>query len=237
MFIFGGKTGKVTLNEMWTYNISEDAWAQVQQQKAPPARALHATAQTDERMWIFGGETEDDAVLNETWEYRFSDRIWTRRADMPLALRQTAATVIPSQANRATTAILPSHEGEEVRILAFGGENAGNAVNRTFRYSADALPVECDKVEDLSVSPNTLKLKKKESENVTVTATGENNCLVEGATVTATVNKSGSKRISVSPTSSVTDENGEATFTITAKNMAGSAKVIFKAGDIKVKYK
>ena len=72
---------------------------------------------------------------------------------------------------------------------------------------------------------------------VTVTATGKNNCPVEGVTVTATVNKSGSKRISVSPSSSVTDENGETTFTITAKDSAGRAVVKFKTGDIKVKGK
>ena len=52
-------------------------------------------------------------------------------------------------------------------------------------------------------------------------------CPAEGMTVTAVVDSKGKKIVSVSPTSAVTDENGEATFTIKAKNKKGKATVYF----------
>lgn len=52
-------------------------------------------------------------------------------------------------------------------------------------------------------------------------------CPAKGMTVTAVVDSKGKKLISVSPTSAVTDENREATFTIKAENKTGKAKVYF----------
>lgn len=46
-------------------------------------------------------------------------------------------------------------------------------------------------------------------------------------TVTAVVDSKENNLVSVSPTSAVTDENGEARFTIKAKNKNGKAKVYF----------
>ena len=46
-------------------------------------------------------------------------------------------------------------------------------------------------------------------------------------TVTAVVDSKGKKLISVSPTSAVSDENGEITFTIKDKNKKGKATVYF----------
>ncbi|HHT9113206.1 MAG: carboxypeptidase regulatory-like domain-containing protein [Planctomycetes bacterium] len=87
--------------------------------------------------------------------------------------------------------------------------------------------------EAISVSPTSLTLKRNKSGDVTVTVTGADDCAVEGETVTATINSAGKKRISVSPTSDSTDENGQVTFTITAKKKTGSARVTFKAGSVK----
>ena len=95
-------------------------------------------------------------------------------------------------------------------------------------------PIPCEP-EAISVSPpKSLTLKRNASGNVTVTVTGEEDCASEGATVTATTNNAGAKRISISPASDSTDENGQATFTITAKNKTGSARVAFKVGDAKM---
>ena len=60
-------------------------------------------------------------------------------------------------------------------------------------------------------------------------------CLAAGVTVTATTNKAGAKRISISPASAKTDASGEAEFTITATKKTGNAKVTFTAGDVKKK--
>ena len=68
---------------------------------------------------------------------------------------------------------------------------------------------------------------------MTVTVTGEDGCVVEGETVTAKINAAGKKRISISPTSATTDENGEATFTIYATKKTGNAMVSFRTGSLK----
>ncbi len=83
------------------------------------------------------------------------------------------------------------------------------------------------KAEEITASPYVLRLKKEESDEVTVTVTCSDGTPVVGETVTATV-KAGKRRISVTPLSQDTDANGEAIFTITATQKTGNAKVKFK---------
>ncbi len=84
--------------------------------------------------------------------------------------------------------------------------------------------------ESMEVSTTKLVLRKGQSVEITVSVKGAGDCPVEGITVTASVS---SKRISVSPIKQETDENGEATLTITAKNMIGITNITFRAGNLK----
>lgn len=88
--------------------------------------------------------------------------------------------------------------------------------------------------ESVELSSHKLKLKRGESDVMTVTVTGENGCPVEGETVTAKVSRAGKKRISIS-SGEVTDENGQAEFTVTARAKAGNAVVRFKVNGLKEK--
>lgn len=98
---------------------------------------------------------------------------------------------------------------------------------------ASPIPIPCE-VQSITVSYSSLTLKRLKSGDVTVTVTGADDCAVEGETVTATINAAGKNRISISPTSDTTDdENGQATFTITAKKKIGNARVTFKVGSVK----
>ncbi len=90
---------------------------------------------------------------------------------------------------------------------------------------------ECN-AEMISISPNRLRLKRKQSSEVIVTL-GGNSCIPVGKNVTVKTNKIGSKRILVIPTDQETDENGEAKFIITAKNRIGIARVVFEADNLK----
>lgn len=85
----------------------------------------------------------------------------------------------------------------------------------------------------LSVSPGSMSLAANASGNVTVTVTGEDNCAVEGETVTATIDATSENYIVVSPTSQTTDANGQAIFIITALNNSGNVAVVFQAGSLK----
>ena len=105
-------------------------------------------------------------------------------------------------------------------------ENGVSAEYKVYVLSCNAKKI--------SVSEKTLTLKRKESKNVTVTLTGNDGCLSEGKTVTASINKAGQKRITISSTSTAVDSNGQAIFTITANNKkTGKAKVTFKSGKMK----
>ncbi len=105
-------------------------------------------------------------------------------------------------------------------------ENGVSAEYKVYVLSCNAKKI--------SVSEKTLALKRKESKNVTVTLTGNDGCLSEGKTVTTSINKAGQKRITISPTSTAVDSNGQAVFTITANNKkTGKAKVTFGSGKLK----
>lgn len=75
-----------------------------------------------------------------------------------------------------------------------------------------------------------LKLTLGESETVIATVTGLNDCKSEGVTVNAVV-KTGKTRVTVDTNSSTTDENGQVTFTITAGQKKGNAKILFTVED------
>lgn len=96
-------------------------------------------------------------------------------------------------------------------------------------------PTICE-AESISVSLSRLTLKEKKSGEVTVTVTGEDGCAVEGETITVELNKKSKKNINISSESEVTDENGEAVFTVTAKKK-GNAKVTFEANGLSTKLK
>ena len=97
--------------------------------------------------------------------------------------------------------------------------------------SATPTPGVCN-AELITASPRKLKLKKKESDDVMVTLTGEEDCPVEGETVKARVTK-GKRLITVSPASAIINDNGQAVFKITAKNETGKARIKFKTSNLR----
>jgi hypothetical protein len=101
---------------------------------------------------------------------------------------------------------------------------------------ATATPVttptpECE-VTSMEVLPKRLRLRRGEQGEVIVTLKGDT-CIPGGETVIATIGRVDSKRISVSSAEEITDEDGLATFIITAKDKIGNAKVTFEANNLK----
>jgi hypothetical protein len=95
-----------------------------------------------------------------------------------------------------------------------------------------ATPTPACELDSITAFPKKLTLNKEESDDVTITVTGNEGCPAVGEMVTATV-KSGKRRISVTPLSQDTDANGEAIFTITATEKTGNAKVKFETAGLK----
>lgn len=107
----------------------------------------------------------------------------------------------------------------------------------TVTPSPTPTPVGCE-AESISASQEELELKWEESDEVVVTLIPAEGCPPEeGEVITAKVNRTGRKRISVSPQSATTNAQGEATFTITAKKKTGNAKVRFRHGNLKITVK
>ena len=115
---------------------------------------------------------------------------------------------------------------------AYGEEKFFVTLSETPTPTVTPTPL-CE-VESVSVLPKRLILKRGKSHEVTVNLKGKNDCSTEGKIITATISKMGSKRISVMPTSQVTDENDTAEFIITAGNKVGNARVTFKADSQKI---
>ncbi|TVM03988.1 MAG: hypothetical protein CV087_02010 [Candidatus Brocadia sp. WS118] len=154
----------------------------------------------------------------------------------------------------------PAHEvPNPITFYAAGNEANGNGINKgdyiytttaqmnlviptptstsTPVSTATATPSGCE-TESMSASPVELNLKKGENDQVVVTLLPATGCPPEeGETVTAKVNKAGRKRVSVSPQSATTNVQGEAVFTISAKNRTGNARVQFRYEDFKTTVK
>jgi len=113
-------------------------------------------------------------------------------------------------------------------ITVSATDNAGNIGSDTITVAVAG----CNPSTITSV-PGKLAISKGQTKDVTITVTGKDGCAVEGETVTATINRGGNKRVSISSSSEVTDENGQTKFTITATNKTGNAIVTFKAGTLK----
>ena len=84
-----------------------------------------------------------------------------------------------------------------------------------------------------SVSPTKLKLKRKESGDVTVTVTGAGDCKVEGIMVKANIGLASRQFITVTFNNNITDANGQVTFKITAKHKMGISKITFRTGNVR----
>ena len=131
---------------------------------------------------------------------------------------------------------------DPITFYAAGNEANGNFANKgDYIYTTNAqinivtptptpipTPTECE-TESMSASPSTLELNREEIVLVVVTLIPADGCPPEeSGIVKAKVNKTGKKRITVSPQSATTNAKGEATFTITAKNKGGNARVQFR---------
>ena len=116
------------------------------------------------------------------------------------------------------------------RIVAQNNAGTTYGNEKSFIVSAATptpTPINCNEPELITTSPTELKLKRKQDGEVTVTVKGAADCPVLGKTIDARINRNGSKHISVTPSSQATDENGEAMFTIKAKDKINKAKVTF----------
>ena len=72
---FGGRDGIHDFNDTWSFNISTRKWTELQcTGSIPPPRASHAAALVDDVMYVFGGDTYDDAFLGDLTAFSLSSK-------------------------------------------------------------------------------------------------------------------------------------------------------------------
>lgn len=99
--------------------------------------------------------------------------------------------------------------------------------------SPTPTPTPSCEVAEVDAEPEPLKLLREESGEITVSLNcGDGSSAGANRLVTVEV-KSGKKRVNVSPAQAVTEENGQATFTITATTKTGDAKLKFRHQNLK----
>ena len=153
-----------------------------------------------------------------------------------------------NQAGNASWSVQWTAPTSEVKNPPVTFYAAGNEANGDFTPQGDYIYTTTEQISNVATTPTPtptpsgcepesistdtkqLNLILGESKTVTVTVAGEageKDCIPEGVTVNAKINKTGKKRVTVTSANDQTDANGQATFTITAGQKKGNAKVVF----------
>lgn len=121
LLIFGGRQGvdeTVALNDMWSLDLTTEAWAPVEHTgEVPCPRSFHAATSVGSKMYVFGGCGESGR-LADLHEYCSESRTWRRLPDAPVA-------------GRGGAALEASSDGSSLWLL---GGFAGHETNDLLRY-------------------------------------------------------------------------------------------------------
>jgi hypothetical protein len=102
--LFGGRSAGTPLNDLWSLNVDDPAWEQVQPGgPLPPPRFGHNAVfdPRERRMVIFGGQA-GEAFFNDLWAFTSQDNAWTEitPAGPAPAPRQGAGAALDAEAGR-----------------------------------------------------------------------------------------------------------------------------------------
>ncbi|WP_372364636.1 Kelch repeat-containing protein [Candidatus Uabimicrobium sp. HlEnr_7] len=129
LVFFGSDAAANPLDTILQYDIEQDRWFLATTIDTPPARFLHAMAQNGPSIFMFGGLTEGDVTVDETWEFDLITFSWKQRENSPVAFYNGTAS-FPN---------IPTRE-ENINAFIFGGLNAELLpLNKTFRYASEGI--------------------------------------------------------------------------------------------------
>ena len=187
--------------------------------QAPIVTTGEATTNDELYSLTLNGTVDANGLLTTTWfEYGANSGSYTN----------TSSTQTVDGTNDTAVGIkISASEGTPYYYRIVAQNSAGTSYGNEMYI---IVPVDTwwwEATKSMEVSPATLILKKRQSKDVIVTLTWGYGSLVGGETVETEI-ATGKRRISILPKSVVTDENGEAKFTITARR-SGKAKITFRA--------
>ncbi len=76
-YLFGGRDGSTVFGDLWAFDLSTDAWEQVDLPNGPPARFGHNAAWVDGvGLVLFAGQSGDD-FFNDVWAFDPAANAWS----------------------------------------------------------------------------------------------------------------------------------------------------------------
>lgn len=91
MYIFGGAKSPLPeteyFDDLWEYNIATNTWCELKPKNGiyPRARAQHVMFLADKIIYIWGGKTSDDVLLNDMWAFDLGKFIPAARVSLGLS--------------------------------------------------------------------------------------------------------------------------------------------------------
>jgi len=82
MYVFGGYTGEVYLNDMWKFNFKTYQWTDITKKciNVPPPRSRAAAIVSDNEMYLVSGWYRQGYYV-DTWVFNFGTLTWTQISD------------------------------------------------------------------------------------------------------------------------------------------------------------
>ncbi|HLE58729.1 MAG TPA: kelch repeat-containing protein [Candidatus Limnocylindria bacterium] len=78
-YLFGGRDGSTVFGDLWAFDLSTDAWQQLDLPDGPPARFGHNAAWVDGvGLVVFAGQS-DDAFFNDVWAFDPAADAWAEQ--------------------------------------------------------------------------------------------------------------------------------------------------------------
>ncbi|GEM_PF-2634847 len=110
MMVFGGATSTSYVNETWFLNLSSWNWTPLSPTTPPSPRACMGRTydNTNDKVYIFGGETAGGVKLNDVYAFDFSGPSWS----------QVSTTATPPSPRQGSAL---GWDGSNTRLLMHGG--------------------------------------------------------------------------------------------------------------------
>lgn len=81
IYMFGGRNENMRMNDMYSLNMDNFEWKQLANNdptRTLQGRSWHTLTSIDEqRLFLFGGYSQDDEPMNDCWLYDTTNNIWT----------------------------------------------------------------------------------------------------------------------------------------------------------------
>ncbi|CUA69765.1 Tip elongation aberrant protein 1 [Rhizoctonia solani] len=122
LYVFGGFTGKGSLNDMWCFDLTTRVWTELKSSgDIPTPRAFFASTLVDDVIYVSGGVGKGAKELGDIYSFKLNEQIWYKFPDLEL------------QPSAMWGHSLVAHEG---RVFSIGG-------TRNHKEPNDMVDIHC----------------------------------------------------------------------------------------------